>query len=169
MEAENAEDSQGELVQKITHLHTEDDPSASAASDPPVTVTACQSTDMPTSSHDSEEKKSPPSSTEGPAVTEPAPALPQIPEAELRRHQEQRTFLRERFLRMLNNIWDVPINIRLYNQKETKAKFACSDVDILHMQVSDLETPLGVMPSALLRTSDVISYSLELPDQTTSW
>jgi len=100
---------------------------------------------------DKETKEVKPSEEESPKDTS---------NSDLIRHQEQRTFLRERFLRLLNNIWNVPVDITLSNKNTTKAQFGCADVDVLHFQVNNLETPLGALPSALLRSSDIISMSL---------
>ncbi len=77
--------------------------------------------------------------------------------------QEKRTFLRERFLRMLTAIWDSEAEFTLHNNRTTRAKFGSADVDILHFQVTDLETPLGIQPAALLRTGDIISFTVDVP------
>ncbi|ELU05470.1 hypothetical protein CAPTEDRAFT_202716 [Capitella teleta] len=78
--------------------------------------------------------------------------------------QQQRTFLRERFLRLLTSIKDKPTTFLLHNKREVQAKFGASDVDILHLQVNDLETPLGKHKAALLRTSDVIMMDVKFKD-----
>jgi len=54
----------------------------------------------------------------------------------------------------------------LYNTNTVKAKFSVSDVDILQFQVSDLHTPIGIQPHAILRTTDIISMTF---DRSSSW
>ena len=76
--------------------------------------------------------------------------------------QQQRTFLRERFLRLLTSIRDKPISLLLHNQKTVTAQFGASDVDVLHFQVNQLETPLGKHSAALLRTGDIITMTVDL-------
>ena len=77
--------------------------------------------------------------------------------------QEQRTFLRERFLRFLTSIQKSPAQFALVNGNTVSANFGSSDVDILHIQVTDLETPLGKQPEALLRSTDITSFTTEIP------
>lgn len=84
------------------------------------------------------------------------------PSFEIQEQQAQRTFLRERFLRLLTSISDLPAEIVLCNKKKVNARFGSSDVDILHFQVNNLHTPIGVQPSAILRTTDIISLSIQL-------
>lgn len=80
--------------------------------------------------------------------------------------QLQRTFLRERFLRLVASAAGMPTEIVLYNNNTVKAKFSVSDVDILQFQVSDLHTPIGIQPHAILRTTDIISMTF---DRSTPW
>lgn len=75
--------------------------------------------------------------------------------------QLQRTFLRERFLRLVASAAGMPTEIVLYNNNTVKAKFSVSDVDILQFQVSDLHTPIGIQPHAILRTTDIISMTFD--------
>jgi len=89
--------------------------------------------------------------------------LPNLPPDVLKEQQKKRTFLRKRFLSLLNNISSVPVEFMLVNGKQAKAGFGHSDVDVLHLQVNNLQTPLGKIPVALLRTSDIISYKFTLP------
>ena len=77
--------------------------------------------------------------------------------------QEQRTFLRERFLRFLTSIQKSSAQFALANGNTVSANFGSSDVDILHIQVTDLETPLGKQPEALLRSTDITSFTTEIP------
>jgi Gem-associated protein 7 (Gemin7) len=49
--------------------------------------------------------------------------------------QTQRTFLRERFLRLLTAINGQPAEFTMYNNQKVSAHFVASDIDVLHFQV----------------------------------
>jgi len=74
--------------------------------------------------------------------------------------QVQNTFLRERFLRMLTSISDRSTEITLTNGSRVLARFIASDVDVLNFQVADLRTPIGVLPTAILRTTDIGTFTI---------
>jgi len=76
--------------------------------------------------------------------------------------QSQNTFLRERFLRMLTSISDHSVEFTLTNGSQLSASFVASDVDVLHFQVSTLQTPIGVQPHAILRATDCASFTVTL-------
>ena len=71
--------------------------------------------------------------------------------------QEQRTFLRERYLRMLGSLTGMEACVKMYDKTTVKCLLGPSDVDFHHLQVSNLATPMGVLPHAMLRTKDIIS------------
>lgn len=75
--------------------------------------------------------------------------------------QIQRTFLRERFLRLLTSFAGQSADIILCNKNQVNAKFVISDVDVLQFQVSNLSTPIGVHSHAILRTTDIISLTFK--------
>lgn len=79
--------------------------------------------------------------------------------------QKQRTFLRERFLRLLATIRDQRAQFSLVNGNTVYARFCVSDLDILQFQVSELESPLGVLPMAVLRSPDIMSFTVSLPEE----
>uniref|UniRef100_A0A8C0GLC2 Gem nuclear organelle associated protein 7 n=1 Tax=Chelonoidis abingdonii TaxID=106734 RepID=A0A8C0GLC2_CHEAB len=83
-------------------------------------------------------------------------------EADLEREQQARVALRERYLRSLIAMVGHTIHFTMYERVSVSAFFDASDIDILNFQVSDLQTPLGVHREALLRCSDIISYTFEL-------
>ncbi|KAF3425097.1 hypothetical protein E2986_03665 [Frieseomelitta varia] len=70
--------------------------------------------------------------------------------------QEARAFLRERFLRIITGIVGKRVKFHLYENTRVSAEFRGSDVDHLEMYVRNLETPLGTIPEAVLRTNDII-------------
>ncbi|ROL52907.1 Gem-associated protein 7 [Anabarilius grahami] len=76
--------------------------------------------------------------------------------------EEQRSDLRERFLRTLLSMTDKQVEFNMHEKVRVRARFGASDIDVLNFQVCDLETPLGVQREALLRCQDVISCSFEL-------
>ncbi|KAG8143532.1 putative Lipoma-preferred partner protein [Naja naja] len=80
----------------------------------------------------------------------------------LEQEQEARVALRERYLRSLLAMAGQPVNFTMYKKVNVMAFFGTSDIDILNFQVSQLQTPLGVQREALLRCSDIISYSFEV-------
>ena len=77
------------------------------------------------------------------------------------KQQEDRAFLRERFLKTLLAMSGCKVTFDLQERTSVRATFGTSDVDILCFQVSDLETPIGVQEQALLRCSDIISFECE--------
>jgi gem associated protein 7 len=79
--------------------------------------------------------------------------------------QEQRTFLRERFLRLLSHLSGQEAKINLHERTSVSCVLGTMDIDIHHIQVSNLTTPMGNIPHAVLRMSDVIS--IEVPDLNT--
>ncbi|KAK9310638.1 hypothetical protein QLX08_000172 [Tetragonisca angustula] len=70
--------------------------------------------------------------------------------------QEARAFLRERFLRIITGIVGKQAKFHLYENTRVSAEFRGSDVDYLEVYVRNLETPLGTIPEAVLRASDII-------------
>ena len=81
------------------------------------------------------------------------------------KQQEDRTFLRERFLKTLLALSGCKVTFDLQERTSVGATFGTSDVDILRFQVSDLETPIGVQRQALLRCSDILSLECEMRPQ----
>ncbi|KAJ9590584.1 hypothetical protein L9F63_016353 [Diploptera punctata] len=77
-------------------------------------------------------------------------------------NQEARAFLRERFLRAVTGVVGKACEIRMFDNTCVTAEFRGSDVDVAHFYVQQLKTPIGVLPEAILRTSDIIK--VHLPD-----
>lgn len=76
--------------------------------------------------------------------------------------QEQRTILRERFLRMCAAITGQSANICMQEKTNVQCILGHIDIDVQHVQVKDLLTPMGKIPHAVLRLNDVIS--IQIPD-----
>ncbi|KAL8558820.1 hypothetical protein ACOMHN_020841 [Nucella lapillus] len=75
--------------------------------------------------------------------------------------QQQRTYLRERFLRMLGALSGVKADVRLYDKTSVQCQLGATDVEFEKMQVSNLVTPMGVFPHAVLRTKDITSIHVQ--------
>ncbi|XP_016097703.1 gem-associated protein 7 [Sinocyclocheilus grahami] len=75
--------------------------------------------------------------------------------------QRLRAELRERFLRALLLMTGRRVRFDMHEHVRVHARFGASDIDVLTLQVSDLETPLGVQREALLRCQDVIACAFE--------
>lgn len=74
--------------------------------------------------------------------------------------QEARAFLRERFLRVITGIVGKQADFHLHENTRVTAEFRGCDVDCLEVYVRSLETPLGKIPEAVLRASDVIYFDI---------
>ena len=74
--------------------------------------------------------------------------------------QESRAFLRERFLRALFAVSNKPCTFRMYERTEVKATFRSTDIETSAFQVSNLVTPMGVFPEAMIRASDVLTMTV---------
>uniref|UniRef100_A0A8C4NH59 Gem-associated protein 7 n=1 Tax=Eptatretus burgeri TaxID=7764 RepID=A0A8C4NH59_EPTBU len=78
--------------------------------------------------------------------------------------QAVRAMLRERFVRCLLALRGRAAEFTLYERLRMRARFSCADVPFTSVAVHDLDTPLGKQPAALLRTSDVIVFQMQLSD-----
>lgn len=81
------------------------------------------------------------------------------PEAQ---EQRARAALRERYLRSLLAMVGRPVRFTLHEGVRVSAQFGATDLDVANFYVSQLQTPIGVQAEALLRCSDIISYSFKL-------
>ncbi|CAL9684009.1 unnamed protein product [Knipowitschia caucasica] len=80
----------------------------------------------------------------------------------LQQEQQERSLLRERFLRCLLTMANRKVRFNMYEHVKVDATFGASDIDVLNFQVSDLHTPIGVQKEALIRAQDVISLTFDL-------
>lgn len=76
--------------------------------------------------------------------------------------QRARATLRERYLRSLLAMVGHPVSFTLHEGVHVTAQFGATDLDVANFYVSQLQTPIGVQAEALLRCSDIISYSFKL-------
>ncbi|XP_032468106.1 gem-associated protein 7 isoform X4 [Phocoena sinus] len=92
------------------------------------------------------------------------PVVPEIPESqESRESQEQRAraTLRERYLRSLLAMVGRQVSFTLHEGVHVTAHFGATDLDVANFYVSQLQTPIGVQAEALLRCSDIVSYTFK--------
>ena len=88
----------------------------------------------------------------------------QVRGAVVEEEQAVRAMLRERFVRCLLALRGRAAEFTLYERLHMRARFSCADVPFSSVAVRDLDTPLGKQPAALLRTSDVIVFQMQLSD-----
>ncbi|KAK3780613.1 hypothetical protein RRG08_044838 [Elysia crispata] len=74
--------------------------------------------------------------------------------------EDARTFLRERFLRMLGSLKGLEARVSMQEKTNITCKLGGADVDFQHIHVSEMSTPMGVLPHATLRVSDIIAVDV---------
>ena len=75
--------------------------------------------------------------------------------------QRQRSVLRERFLDVIEFMENRPIEIATYQGARVTANFRSVDYDILNFHVDSLQTPIGCIPEALIRASDIVTIKFQ--------
>ena len=78
--------------------------------------------------------------------------------------QQQRSMMRERFLRMLSSMENRELIIQMYQNAATvTGTYRSVDNDMLNLHVHSLRTPIGLVPEALLRINDIsfIEFSMK--------
>ncbi|XP_011882232.1 PREDICTED: gem-associated protein 7-like [Vollenhovia emeryi] len=76
--------------------------------------------------------------------------------------QEARAFLRERFLRVITGIIGKPTEFHLHENTRVSGEFKGCDVECSKIFVKNLETPMGTVPGAILRSSDIIYLDVDV-------
>ncbi|KAK2578885.1 hypothetical protein KPH14_009750 [Odynerus spinipes] len=76
--------------------------------------------------------------------------------------QEARAYLRERFLRVITGIVGEKAKFNLYENSNVAGEFRGSDVNCSEVFVRNLQTPLGVVPEAILRVNDIVSMNVDI-------
>ncbi len=71
--------------------------------------------------------------------------------------QYERAVLREKFLNIIEWMESKQIVIETYQGALVTGTFRAVDYDFTNIHVSSLATPIGSVPEALVRTSDIIS------------
>ena len=81
---------------------------------------------------------------------------------EQNKEQQNRAILRERFLRMLNYMENKTLEVDTYNGAKVSGNFRSIDFDISNMHLHNLMTPIGCVPEAILRTSDIVKFKFSV-------
>lgn len=76
--------------------------------------------------------------------------------------QKSRSLLRERYLRSVKAFYDNPVEFKMHERTSVSAIFRATDIEMENLQVSQLQTPIGIVPEALLRSSDVLCFTVQL-------
>lgn len=82
-------------------------------------------------------------------------------ETDMVKHQVNRTLLRERFLRVMAASVGQEAFIKMQEKTNVSCKLGPIDLNIQHIQVTDLQTPMGTVPNAILRTSDILGIHVD--------
>jgi hypothetical protein len=80
--------------------------------------------------------------------------------------QDARSKLRERFLRSLQAIYNKPAQFHLHERTHVTAVFRATDINFETLIVSDLQTPIGPLAEASLRSTDVLNFEVNMNDTT---
>lgn len=75
--------------------------------------------------------------------------------------QQARTFLRERFLRLMAALNGQQAEISMHGKTNVAGIIRAMDINVQSIQISDLTTPIGVLPEAVLRVSDIRTVSVK--------
>jgi len=75
--------------------------------------------------------------------------------------QSARAFLRERFLRTVFATYNKVAYFSMHEKTQVEAIFRATDIDMENFQISALQTPMGVLSEALLRSSDVLFFTVD--------
>jgi gem associated protein 7 len=78
--------------------------------------------------------------------------------------QKQRAIMREKFLEMLGHMENRALTIQTYRGACVSGNFRSADYNILNWHVSNLNTPIGTVPEALLRTQDIVCIKFNMDE-----
>jgi gem associated protein 7 len=76
--------------------------------------------------------------------------------------QEYRAFLRERYLKALEYMANKHIDIVTYQGANVNGLLRSIDYETTNLHVQNLNTPIGCVPEALVRTSDILYIKFEI-------
>lgn len=99
--------------------------------------------------------------SEMPSQGEESRELPKEEEDELvARQQAARAYLRQQFLQCMKGLVGHVATFHMHENTIVTATFQSCDIDVQNFGVSELSTALGIQPAAILRTGDVISFTV---------
>ncbi|XP_034247526.1 gem-associated protein 7-like isoform X2 [Thrips palmi] len=93
-------------------------------------------------------------------MTANCPEVPSLIPSKEEEVQQARSYLRERFIRALLAMNGRTANFRMYENTNVSAVFGSCDREFVNIYVKSLDTPLGSIPDALLRTNDIECISI---------
>uniref|UniRef100_A0A1E1WWQ7 Gem-associated protein 7 n=1 Tax=Amblyomma aureolatum TaxID=187763 RepID=A0A1E1WWQ7_9ACAR len=76
------------------------------------------------------------------------------------RQQAARAYLRQQFLQCMRGLVGHVATFHMHENTTVTATFRSCDIDVQNFGVSELSTALGIQPAAILRTGDVISFTV---------
>lgn len=76
--------------------------------------------------------------------------------------QDERALMRERFLNVLKFMENRNVEIETYKGARINGEFRSTDYNFSNFHVHNLNTPIGIVPEALIRSSDVVSIKFAL-------
>lgn len=76
--------------------------------------------------------------------------------------QHQRSVLRQRFLRVMELMEGKKIDIETYQGADVSGVFRSADYEFKNIHVSNLNTPIGCIPNALVRTDDITTIKFDI-------
>lgn len=75
--------------------------------------------------------------------------------------QTKRAMMRGKFLSMLKSMENQSVDIQTYRGACVTGKFRSVDYNMHNIHVHDLSTPIGLVPEALIRTSDIVTIKFK--------
>lgn len=91
---------------------------------------------------------------------ENASAVPASTPSKAEEIQEARSYLRERFIRAMLAMNGRSAEFRMFENTNVSAVLGSCDREFVNIYVKSLDTPLGVISDALIRTNDVECISI---------
>ena len=76
--------------------------------------------------------------------------------------QQCRAILREKYLKVLEFMENKEIEIATYQGASVSGIFRSTDYETTNIHVTNLKTPIGCVPEALIRTSDILSIKFRI-------
>jgi gem associated protein 7 len=76
--------------------------------------------------------------------------------------QKNRTELRKRFLNVIEFMENKPIQIETFQGATVNGVFRSADYEFTNLHLHTLSTPIGSVPEALVRTSDVVTIKFSI-------
>ncbi|RNA31059.1 gem-associated 7-like [Brachionus plicatilis] len=78
-------------------------------------------------------------------------------------NQENNFEMRKKFLNFLMKLIKKPVQIKTFQGADIGGTIRSVDYDLSNIHLGNMQTPIGIIPEALIRTNDVlfIKYSID--------